>query len=78
MSNGHKGPFPEWNMEGMIQSQAQGEGPIADLGMVTLENVPEVKTSLDSAMILACERLWGVMPIRSGVAFLLISYTDAL
>lgn len=30
MSNGHKGPFPEWNMEGMMQSQAQGEGPIAE------------------------------------------------
>lgn len=46
--------------------------------MVTLKNVPNVKNALDSAMTLARESLRGVMPITSGVAFLLISYTDAL
>lgn len=67
-------------MGGMIQSWAQSEGPVAKISssMVTLENDPEVKNALDSAMILACERHWEVMPTRSGVAFLLISYTDAL
>lgn len=46
--------------------------------MVTLKYVPVVRNALDSAMILACKSYWGVMPTRSRITLLLISYTDIL